>query len=112
MIKVSVLYAYSPNARFDHDYYREKHMPLVKRLMGEHCKGYSIDKGIAGGTPGSAPTFVAVADIYCDSVEAFQTGFGPHAKEILSDVKNYTDLQPSLQISEVVKIAEISASAK
>ena len=40
--------------------------------------------------------------IYCDSVDSFQAGFGPHAKEILADIPNYTDLSPVLQISEVV----------
>ena len=40
--------------------------------------------------------------IRCDSVESFQAGFGPHAKEILGDIPNYTDLAPVLQISEVV----------
>jgi uncharacterized protein (TIGR02118 family) len=40
--------------------------------------------------------------IYCDSVEAYQTGFGPDAKEILADIPNYTVLAPVLQISEVV----------
>ena len=41
--------------------------------------------------------------VYCDSVESFQAGFGPHAAEIMADVLNYTDLQPTLQISEVVR---------
>jgi uncharacterized protein (TIGR02118 family) len=40
--------------------------------------------------------------IFCDSVERFQAGFGPHAKEILADIANYTDLTPVMQISEVV----------
>jgi uncharacterized protein (TIGR02118 family) len=40
--------------------------------------------------------------IFCDSVEAFQTGFGPHAAEIMADIPNYTDLKPVLQISEVM----------
>ena len=40
--------------------------------------------------------------IYSDSVDAFQRGFGPHADEILGDIKNYTDLSPIVQISEVV----------
>jgi uncharacterized protein (TIGR02118 family) len=40
--------------------------------------------------------------IYCDSAEAFQRGFGPHAKEIMADIPKYTDLQPVIQISEVV----------
>jgi uncharacterized protein (TIGR02118 family) len=35
-------------------------------------------------------------------VEAFQTGFGPHTQEIMADIKNYTDLAPVIQISEVV----------
>ena len=36
------------------------------------------------------------------SVEAFQAGFAPHAEQILSDIANYTDLSPVMQISEVV----------
>ena len=40
--------------------------------------------------------------VFCDSVESFQLGFGPHAAELLADISNYTDLQPVLQISEVV----------
>jgi hypothetical protein len=28
--------------------------------------------------------------------------FGPHANEIRSDIKNYTDIAPVMQISEVV----------
>ena len=39
---------------------------------------------------------------FCDSVESFQTGFGPHAAEIMGDIPNYTDLPPVVQISEVV----------
>ena len=40
--------------------------------------------------------------IFADSVETFQKGFGPHAKEIMADIANYTDIAPVMQISEVV----------
>jgi uncharacterized protein (TIGR02118 family) len=40
--------------------------------------------------------------IFCDSVESLQAGFGPHAKEIMADIQNYTDSTPVIQISEVV----------
>ncbi|RZL94278.1 MAG: EthD family reductase [Variovorax sp.] len=102
MIKVSVMYPNTPGARFDHDYYRDKHMPLLKRLMGDACKSYTIDKGLAGGAPGEPPTYIASCHVFSESVEAFQAGFGPHAKEILGDIANYTDLKPVMQISEVV----------
>ena len=77
-------------------------MPLVASRMGEHCKSWTVDKGLAGGAPGQDATYVAMCHIYCESPEAFQAGFGPHAKEILSDIPNYTDLQPVIQMSEVV----------
>jgi uncharacterized protein (TIGR02118 family) len=102
MIKVSVMYPNAPGARFDHAYYRDKHMPLVKSLMGESCKSYTVDKGIAGGSPGAPATYIAMCHLFCDSVEKFQAGFGPHAKQILADIPNYTDQNPVLQISEVV----------
>lgn len=102
MIKVSVMYPHKPDARFDHAYYRDKHMPLLKARMGDACLFYTVDKGLAGGRPGDAPTYLAMCHIYADSVDAFNAGFGPHAKEILGDIANYTDLAPVMQISEVV----------
>ena len=102
MIKVSVMYPNTPGAKFDHAYYKDKHMPLVKARMGEACKFYTVDKGVAGGAPEAPATYVAMCHIFCDSVEAFQKGFGPHAKEIMADIPNYTDLAPVIQISDVV----------
>lgn len=102
MIKVSVMYPNSPGARFDHAYYRDKHLPFVKAKMGDSLLSYTVDKGLGGGAPGAPATYVAMCHLYCASVEAFQAGFGPHAQEILADIPNYTDLAPVMQISEVV----------
>ncbi len=102
MIKVSVMYPHKEGARFDHAYYRDKHMPLVKAKMGDACKFYTVDKGLAGGAPGAPPAYVGMCHIYCDSVESFQAGMGPHMEEIMGDIPNYTDIAPVLQISEVV----------
>ncbi|MCK9260189.1 MAG: EthD family reductase [Azoarcus sp.] len=102
MIKVSVMYPNTPGARFDHDYYRDKHLPLVKSLMGEACRFYTIDRGLTGGSPDEPATYTGMCHLFCDSVESFQAGFGPHAERIMADIPNYTDLTPLLQISEVV----------
>jgi uncharacterized protein (TIGR02118 family) len=102
VIKVSVMYPHKEGARFDHAYYRDKHMPLVKAKMGDACKFYTVDKGLSGGAPGQPPAYVGMCHIYCDSVESFQAGMGPHMKEIMGDIPNYTDIAPVLQISEVV----------
>ncbi|WP_418122891.1 EthD family reductase [Variovorax sp. 375MFSha3.1] len=102
MIKFSVMYPHTPGARFDHDYYRDKHMPMIKARMGDACLSYAIDKGLSGGAPGSAPTYVAMCHVFAESVESFLKAFGPHQKEVRDDVKNYTDIVPLTQISEVV----------
>jgi uncharacterized protein (TIGR02118 family) len=101
MIKVSVMYPNGPDARFDNAYYRDHHMPMVKRLMGDHCKYYTVDKAMEGGPAANLP-YIAMGHLYCDSVEAFNAGFGPHSKEILGDIPNYTNQNPVIQMSEVV----------
>ena len=100
MIKVSVLYPNSPGAKFDMAYYTTKHMPMVQRLVTT-CKGIAAEQGLGGGAPGSAPTYIAVGHLLFDSVEAFQSGFGPHAGEIMADIPNYTNTQPVVQISQI-----------
>jgi len=110
MIKVTVMYLNRPGARFDHTYYRDKHMPLVQARMGKNCKHYSVDKGLSGGAPGAPAPYVAMCHIFCESVEAFQRGFGPHEQEIMADIPKYTDLSPVIQISEVVVGEEGAAS--
>lgn len=102
MIKISVMYPHAPGARFDHAYYCNTHMPLVKNRMGDSCLFYTVDQGLAGGSPGTAPTYIGMSHIFCDSVEAFQQGFGPHAAELMKDLINFTDIAPVIQISEVL----------
>ncbi len=104
MIKVSVMYQSKPGGRFDHDYYRDKHMPMVKALMGPACLFYTVDKGLSGSSGNAAepPVYTAMCHIFAESTESFRAGFGPHAKQILGDIGNYTDLTPVTQVSEVV----------
>ena len=102
MIKFNVMYPRTEGGRFDHAYYRDKHMPMVAQKLGSACLYYSIDKGLAGGAPGAPSPFFAACSIACDSLESLQQALGPNAKAIMADVPNYTDAQPVVWISEVV----------
>jgi uncharacterized protein (TIGR02118 family) len=104
MIKVSVLYPNGDGSRFDMKYYCERHIPMVRAKLGTACTGVAVEEGLAGVAPGSPPAFAALGHLYFDSVEAFQAAFGPHAESIIGDIPNYTNVQPTIQISEV-KIA-------
>jgi uncharacterized protein (TIGR02118 family) len=102
MIKVSVIYPNGPGVRFDHDYYRNTHLPLIKSRMGAGLRYYTIDKGLSGKTRDAPPTYVAACHLMCDSLEVYQASFGPHAQEINADIRNFTGVTPIVQISEVV----------
>jgi uncharacterized protein (TIGR02118 family) len=101
VIKVSVLYPGGETTKFDMDYYCKSHMPMVQQKLGAACKSMAVEQGLAGGAPGAPPTYAAMGHLYFDSVAAFQAAFGPHATEIMADIKNYTNVQPVIQISEV-----------
>jgi len=101
MIKVSVFYPHSDGASFDMDYYVSSHMPLVNDRCSPLIRGMSVDGGLAGGAPGTPATFTAIGHLLFDSVEDFQSAFGPHMEEIMGDIPNYTKIEPVIQISEV-----------
>jgi uncharacterized protein (TIGR02118 family) len=73
----------------------------VKQKLGTACKDMAVEQGIAGGAPGEPATYVAMGHLFFDSVDAFQAAFAPHAQAILADIPNYTNTQPTIQISEV-----------
>lgn len=102
MIKVTVLYPQTAGARFDHAYYRDRHMPMVKSRMGDACVYYTVEKGLAGGAPGAAAPYVTLGQIVCTSLDDFQSVMQRHGPEIMGDIPNYTDIQPVIQVSDVV----------
>jgi len=101
MIKVSVFYASGDGKHFDIGYYCDKHMPMVQRLCGAALKSMAVEQGLSGMAAGSAAPFMAMGHLYFESLNAFQASFGLHVKEIVSDVPNYTNIQPVIQISQV-----------
>lgn len=100
MIKVSVFYANQPGNHFDIDYYCTKHIPMVRQLCGSTLLNAAVEQGVAGATAGAPPPFLAMGHLYFETVDAFQSAFGPHTSEILADVPNYTNIQPIIQVSE------------
>jgi uncharacterized protein (TIGR02118 family) len=94
VIRLSVFYPSSEGSTFDHDYYREKHVPLAVKAWG--LTTADIDKGVDG-------PYVAAVHFEFDSVEAIQAAMAAEATgEVLADVANYTNITPVLQTSEII----------
>ncbi len=94
MIRLSVLYPVTEGATFDHDYYRNRHVPLAVKTWG--LDSAEIDKGVDG-------PYVAAVHFRFESVEAMGAAMATEATaEVMADVANYTTIQPVLQTSEIV----------
>lgn len=102
MTKVSVLYPNGENKTFDMDYYLNKHLPLVGALLGSKLKAATVEKGLGGAAPGSIAPYAGIGIMYFDSVEDFGQAFGPNAEKIMADLPNFTNMEPIIQISEVL----------
>jgi len=48
-----------------------------------------------------AAPYVALCHLAFDSIDAFQSAFDEHSAQILADIPNYTNAQPTVQISQV-----------
>jgi uncharacterized protein (TIGR02118 family) len=101
-IKVSVLYPSGKDKTFDMDYYCNVHVPMVAGLLGDSVIGATVEKGLGGGAPGSAPPFEAMGNLYFENMESFQNSFGPNAGKIMGDLPNFTNIEAVVQISEVM----------
>jgi len=103
MVKVTILYASGEGKKFDMDYYSNKHIPMVKSLLAGALKLTAIDKGISGAAPGAPAPFVVICYLYFDNVSAYQNAMAVNGGKIRADISNYTNIQPVIQISEVLE---------
>jgi uncharacterized protein (TIGR02118 family) len=95
MIRLSVFYPTTDGASFDHDYYRDKHVPLAVKTWG--LDGADIDRGISG-------PYVAAVHFRFESQDAMNAALGAEGTAaVMADVANYTTITPVMQTSEIAE---------
>ena len=103
MYNISSIYQKKEGCRFDFDYYLNKHMPMSIDLLSnaEGFKGVSVERGVDIDEPKIESTYVAMCHYYFDTLEDFMAAFMPHAEKLQSDIANYTNIEPTIQINQV-----------
>jgi uncharacterized protein (TIGR02118 family) len=100
MAVFTVLYPAHDGAKFDHDYYNDHHIPLVKEAFAETgLIDVQVLTGVSAGDGGPAP-FVKIVTLFFRDAEAMQASLtSPQGAELTADLPNFTDIQPIVQIS-------------
>ena len=103
MIRVSALYPNESGAKFDHSYFMDNHLPMLRELLGPRgLVRVEVDKGISAADPSAPAPFVLVAHLIFNSVDEVHEGFKAVGREVMSDIPNFTSVTPTFQISEMV----------
>lgn len=101
MIRCSVSYPRTAEKKFDLEYYQKHHMPLVKDRLSP--VKVEIDAGIPNYKGEPSPYF-AIGHMTFESMEELVTKYGAAALELHADIPNYTDIEPIIQVSEIIEI--------
>ncbi|PPJ58264.1 hypothetical protein CBER1_07311 [Cercospora berteroae] len=93
----TVTVVYPQGAKFNMDYYKSTHMPLVQEKWGKFgLKSWKVLK-----FPDDA-AYTVQATLEWDSISDFQNAAtSPEAKEVLGDVPNFSDKEPVILAGEV-----------
>lgn len=98
---VSVIYPKTATSHFDHDYYMQKHIPLVQRTYGAHgMKSATILRGTS--SIGGGPIYELIALLEFADMDAFLKAAGAHSDEVMADVPHFTDIRPLVQFNDSV----------
>ena len=73
-----------------------------RRAIRHRWKRGEIEQGISAGEPGTKPPYRISGHLFFESTEAMEDSLFRHMPELLADIPNYTNIQPTVQISEVL----------
>lgn len=102
MVIVSVMYPAGAGAKFDMDYYRKTHVPMVGARWSD-CGLREVKILTGAGAPGGgAPTYSVIALLTFNSAADFNQAVARNGAEIIGDIPNFSSVQPVIQVNDVL----------
>jgi uncharacterized protein (TIGR02118 family) len=93
---LTILYRNGEGVRWDVDYYRKAHMPLIMRLYGAAAiSRFELRKGDSGQAPGTKPGFIGTVNIYINDQAAFDAAGKQHGPALIADVPHFSSVMPT-----------------
>jgi len=100
---LTILYPNTENTKFNFDYYKNHHLPLIMSLFGNLIKRIELRKGIMSPTADKLP-YIATLNIWFEDEAAFMAADEKHRPTLLPDVQNYTNTLPVIQEDDLFAV--------
>lgn len=99
MLRVSAVYPNILGSRFDGGHYLGAHAALAERLLQPHgLRELRATLGVEG-LNGGPPAYWAISEMLFGSRAEFDAAMAMCGQALFDDAKNYTNVDPVLQIS-------------
>ena len=99
-VSMQVAYPITDDTKFDHDYYVDGHLAIIKENWSDHITQMIVTKGTSGGKDVPSP-YYAIATIIFENNEEMRAAMkkgGP----VFKDIGNYYNASPIMMLGEVV----------
>jgi len=102
MIRISIFYPNTPESQFNLEYYLHTHIPRVEEVLKPlGLVNMEADRGIGTSMPSDALPFAVIEHLMFNNFEEMQTAMGEHGLELMTEVSNFTNVRPLVQINRV-----------
>ena len=98
---LAVYYPWQADAKFDYDYYREKHLKMLADLYGKSVGKMIVRKGLRKGD-GSVPAFVTALTVEILAMDAYEAASKDVVPKLRADIPNFTNIIPVAQLEEIL----------
>lgn len=98
---ITALYPYQEGAYFNFDYYSQNHLALLRECFGDNFIDVQVRKGLAS-IESETPRFICLFSMRVHSIDKWKEQIELHGGKIFSDTKNFTNLEPIIQIDSVI----------
>jgi uncharacterized protein (TIGR02118 family) len=103
MYILTITYPKSPDASFDFDYFRSKHLPEVGKAFGPFGLGYaSVLKGETGLDGGEPAYFATTILSFATEQGARDAVASDGGRALAADIANFTSVTPVMQFNTAV----------
>jgi uncharacterized protein (TIGR02118 family) len=103
---LAIAYPNSDGVKFDTNYYRDHHMPLIMKLYGaDAIHRFELRRGVAAQDGSTAP-YVGSINIYIAKQDAFDKAGTQHGQTLRDDVPNFSSVNPIALTTEIVALAQ------
>ena len=98
---ITILYPSKDNEGFDFEFYKNRHAPLIKDIMGDACHKIELRRGTDVQT-GQLPTYIATITVWVADWAKYEERMAKRQQELIDEVPLFTKAMPLIQIDEIV----------